>query len=237
MKAQWKKAARDLSIMQGTWAAWLLGVVLIGYIGAHIMLRIPAFAGFINETGLITFGFHELVWNAMNIFMLVIGIMSCYAFLEMFVGFGVTRRSYYKASITSALLLVAFVNTAGFAVSPLLSVLLGFGGPFSWGMEAALLPAYMLTAFIYYLAGWIISVGFYRWQLSGGFASIAIALVILTVTDRFWNLDKPVPFLSAFFDLNLAQGAWLAAAVSLLFGAAALTGIRKAVYNIPVKVK
>ncbi|NJP37546.1 hypothetical protein [Alkalicoccus luteus] len=237
MTGKWKKAARDLSIMQGTWAAWLLAAVLIGYVGAHVMLRIPALAGFINETGLIVFGFHELVWNAINIFMLVIGIMSCYAFLEMFVGFGVTRRSYYKASIVSALLLAAAVNAAGFAFSPLLSVFFGLGGPFSWGMEAALLPAYIMTAFIYYLAGWIISVGFYRWQMSGGFIAIAAALLMLTLTDRFWNFDMPVPFFSSLMELNFTQGAWAAAVFSLILTALALAVIQKAVYDIPVKIK
>ncbi|RNA70130.1 hypothetical protein [Alteribacter keqinensis] len=189
-----KKASTVLYSTQMKWAAWYLPIVYIVYILVISFVPEPE----VKEMSLLTF-----VFQTATIFMLVCGILSCFAFLTLFVKQGLTRRTYFLATSLSGIALAVSIIIITAVVTWLLTFTERFTTLFDnvtlstiGGTEpqwVLTVISYILVIFIYFLAGWLISAGFYGYGASGGFATIAAALILVFVTDFFWNFNTPQP--------------------------------------------
>lgn len=92
-KLIYPKVATDMFLVQLFWAFGYLGIVIM----IHIIRVITSF---VNDSE--PSNFFATIYFSSNIFMLVIGIIGAYGFLEYFVGNGVTRRDYFKGSAIAA---------------------------------------------------------------------------------------------------------------------------------------
>ncbi|PRO64504.1 hypothetical protein [Alkalicoccus urumqiensis] len=228
----WKKAARDLVYMQGQWALWVVGIMILIYAALQLFSR---------EPDLEAMSAAAFVFQGATIFMLVCGILSCYGFLPMLISFGLTRRHYFLATAVSALVLSALMMAGAAVLSVVFSLAFGFGtgGALAFAESASLLqvPVYVLIIYVYFLAGWLISLGFYRWRMWGGFPAIAAALLLMAAMEYVWNFNTPQPFFTFLSDMNQLPAAGLALTVTLLLAAGVTYGIRAASAAVPVKVK
>lgn len=92
-KLIYPKVATDMFWAQLSWA--------FGYLGVLAMIHIVRIVtSFMNDTE--PSNYYVTIFVSSNIFMLVIGIISAYGFLEYFVGNGVTRRDFFKGSSIAA---------------------------------------------------------------------------------------------------------------------------------------
>ncbi|HLR63634.1 MAG TPA: hypothetical protein VK097_14575 [Lentibacillus sp.] len=107
------KIARDMFGIQMKWSLWFLLFVLIAHIA---MLIISAKTG--NRVGDFLFFSH----GSAKIYMLVIGILSTYAFMTFFIHNGLTRKDYFKGSALAAAG-IAFAMTLIAAVLSLIEYL------------------------------------------------------------------------------------------------------------------
>jgi len=180
-KSNIPKVAFDLFALQLAWSFWFMVFVLLAYL---VMLAIgSAHSDFLN-----------FAYRPAKGYMLVIGISSASSFLTFYVKHGVTRRDCFAGSAIASVLhaaTLAAILGIGTGLQYLLfqppsqaSALLDVRE--SWLSALLIFGINILT---YYVAGWLISVGFYRngWPLGIGF--IALALLIVAAANIFWESD------------------------------------------------
>lgn len=191
---------------QFRWFLWFLLFVLL-FQGALLALAFY-FEGTIQPFILLSFG-------PSRIFLLVLGIISAYAFLGYYYQLGQTRKRYYKSTIVSSILLAV---TMAFIVK-LLSLIEAFvvGNQsvisdqtegttiandsqsititidiFSEGLQfldssLLFMLFFVLQLLFYYAVGWFISVGFYRYGWVIGLVFIVFALGFLGLNQSMWS--------------------------------------------------
>lgn len=93
-KLIYPKIATDMFRIQLNWALGYLGVMFV----IHIVKIV---ASFINNEGVSPY--FANVYVTSNIFMLVIGIISTYGFLQYYVENGVTRKDYFKGAALASI--------------------------------------------------------------------------------------------------------------------------------------
>lgn len=69
----------------------------------------------------------------------------------------------------------------------------------NWGLA---IVVFSLNIFVYYLVGWLISAGFYRFDTGTGLGFIVIAFIVITLEDVLLriSLDLPIPSRFSVFD-------------------------------------
>lgn len=166
-----------MSWLQLTWSAWFISFVILAYALIEI-----------NAQNFITFAFQPS-----KVFMLVIGIISVSGFLSFFARFGVTRKAYFYgsslAAATVALVLMGGVGVIGSLqhwLIPAPEKVSFLGENASWLLT---MIVYVLNALMYYLAGYVIGVGFYRFGKLGGMLYIVLALGVLFASEAMWDLE------------------------------------------------
>ncbi|WP_178022282.1 hypothetical protein [uncultured Paenibacillus sp.] len=171
------RVAADMSWLQLTWSAWFISFVILAYALIEI-----------NAQNFITFAFQPS-----KVFMLVIGIISVSGFLSFFARFGVTRKAYFYgsslAAATVALVLMGGVGVIGSLqhwLIPAPEKVSFLGENASWLLT---MIVYVLNALMYYLAGYVIGVGFYRFGKLGGMLYIVLALGVLFASEAMWDLE------------------------------------------------
>lgn len=171
------RVAADMSWLQLTWSAWFISFVILAYALIEI-----------NAQNFITFAFQPS-----KVFMLVIGIISVSGFLSFFARFGVTRKAYFYgsslAAATVALVLMGGVGVIGSLqhwLIPAPEKVSFLGENASWLLTVIV---YVLNALMYYLAGYVIGVGFYRFGKLGGMLYIVLALGVLFASEAMWDLE------------------------------------------------
>ncbi|KAB8128982.1 hypothetical protein F9U64_15570 [Gracilibacillus oryzae] len=228
-----KKVTVDLYAAQMKWIAWYLPIVYVFYFVLIWLLNEPG----IRSMSLLTFTFQTA-----TIFMLICGILSSLAFLPMYVKHGVTRKSYFQG---------AFLSAIGLAIS-----LIGITAIFTWIISIFNMPlfnevvlsslgenswlltiiSYILIVIVYFLAGWLIGLGFYRYGGSGGFVSILAALVIVFLNDLLWEFFTPIPVVG-YLTLSLpVPNVAIAIAGSIILAVITAVLVHKIVKDTPVKV-
>lgn len=197
------KVASDLFFMQMKWAIWFVGIVFVVY------LVVPMF---VTDVDALRLHFLAFIFQPTKIFMLVIGILSCFAFLGYFVGNGITRKDYFIGSAVAAvgvavgIMLLASVLQGVLHLVGLFTAYVpnrAFGEPF--GVETAwLLPfvVFSLSVVAYYIAGWLVSIGFYRYGGFGGFVTIISAFIYVWLSDLSWEGERTLK-LFGFIELTL----------------------------------
>ncbi|MFV8830090.1 hypothetical protein [Alkalihalobacterium sp. APHAB7] len=231
------KVGIDLFSIQVKWALWFIGIVFVVY------LVLPIFITNVEEFKMhfLTFSFQPA-----KIFMLIIGILSCFSFLGYFVGNGITRKDYFLGSAAAAFG-VAFVIML---LANVLQGLLQFVGMFtpylpstnhgdSWNMGSVwIVPfvAYTMTIVVYYLAGWLISIGFYRYGGIGGTLCIIGAIIYVGVTDLGSNGDRSLT-LFGFIKIPYPDlGLPLAMVVTAVLIVVGLWLLRQLTKRVPIKL-
>lgn len=185
------RVSTDMFIQQGSWALGFLFIVLLIYIGAGIGSSI----GVNVREGMTEEGFFSLTYRSTKGFMLVIGIISAYGFLSYYVRHGVTRRDFFTgAAVAAVYLSLAFPVVVG-----LVNWIIGMVTSHDAGSTSLLqefdnnwlltLVSYAVQIFTYYLMGWMIGSGFYRFGWIRGLGWIALALVLIGFMDALWQFE------------------------------------------------
>ncbi|WP_017754056.1 hypothetical protein [Calidifontibacillus oryziterrae] len=194
-----KKVTVDLYLVQMKWVAWYLPIVYVCYFAIVWFLNEPE----IRSISLLTFTFQTA-----TIFMLVCGIISSSAFLRMYIKHGVTRKSYFQGALISsiglAITIIGITAILTWVISLLkmnllTEVVLSPLGINSWLLTSI---SYFIVIMIYFLTGWLIGLGFLRYGGSGGFVSIVIALIIVSLNDLLWAFNTPKPIMGL-LNLNI----------------------------------
>jgi hypothetical protein len=178
------KIAIDLSWQKFTWALWVISIVFIVY----TILRY-----FIGEEKFIQQGFLPFVYEPTKIFMLVIGIMSVSGFLTFYVKQGIPRKDYFYGQAFSSVLVSFSIVLVGFFIALVekrfvssIHIETYFGQNPSWLL---LYFIYSLIVVGYFVVGWLIGAGFYRFGVMIGMGYVALAILVLSVIDRFWAFE------------------------------------------------
>ncbi len=191
IKSLWEKNTTrllvDLFTLQLRWTVWYLAILFI-LIGALRFL-----VGFADERGNVMW----LVFQPSTIYMFVIATITGYVFLSFYMRVGLTRRAFFKAMSISALMLVAFVvlfSVLGQAILELVAGMSAYEAPKTHADFLAtdsfyVLPAlsYFAILLSYYVAGWLVVTGFYRYRGYRPALFILAGLAFLILSSLFWR--------------------------------------------------
>ncbi|MEC0203644.1 Tat pathway signal protein [Paenibacillus lautus] len=185
------KVSTEMFIHQGSWALGFLSIVLLIFIGVGIgnSMGVNVRAGMADED------FFSIVYRSTKGFMLVIGIISAYGFLSYYVRHGITRRDFFTGSALAAV----YLSLAFPVAVTLIQWIVSMVAPQNAGSTLLLqkfdnnwlliLVSYGVQIFIYYLMGWMIGSGFYRFGWIRGLGWIAVALVLIGFMDALWQFE------------------------------------------------
>ncbi|WP_400244199.1 hypothetical protein AB3U99_23050 [Niallia sp. JL1B1071] len=201
------KIAMDLSWLKFTWALWVIPIVFIVY---TILRSINGEEKFIQQ------GFFPFVYGPIKIFMLVVGIISVAGFLTFYVKQGIPRKDYFYGQAISAVIVSFSMMLVGLIIA---LVEKGFVSDIHIESYLGQDPSWLLLFFIYslnvlgyFVVGWLIGAGFYRFGVLIGMAYIALAVLILSIIDRFWAFELK----DIFGKIHFLNGIEFSVAISFL---------------------
>ncbi|WP_040983277.1 hypothetical protein [Oceanobacillus jeddahense] len=164
---------RALFAEQMKWAAWFYGIMIILTLGITIA----------NHWGIL--GNLDINSTTSNVFMLIIGLLYSYGFLDYYFKLGGSRKKFFKASLFASVLLsviLAFAMVIMISLFEILVPALGFAVPWtdlliSSGILSFIqsIGDYFISHFFYLLIGWFIGIGFYRFRWKIGLLFILIS--------------------------------------------------------------
>lgn len=180
------KVAFDLFYTQIKWSLWYTPFVLIVYIVSK----------FIPNIEIDNLNVASAIFGSSQIYMLVIGIIISFAFLNHYVKNGITRKDYFVGSAIAALGVAVSITV----IAIILNEVFRF---FGWSTSAAsmelntssiwLYPIILSLILVsYYVAGWIIAIGIQKFGVVGMFF-IPIAILLIALTDSLSGLTTSGP--------------------------------------------
>ncbi|MFC7063741.1 hypothetical protein [Halobacillus seohaensis] len=184
--------------------------------------------------------FFSFAYQPSKIYMLIMGILSVFAFLTFYIRHGVTRKDYFigtalsSLGISITLLIIMGGMAAVHQMFATTDTIMLFGEDTSW-LTAVL--AFGLNVFMYYIAGWLIGAGFYRLGGLGGTAFILLAIGFVAMVDNLWEyeLGTPVKILTG---INLDEmPLYISFIGTLLLIGLALWIVRVSTKRIVIKMK
>jgi len=178
-----KKVASDMYIEQMKWSVWFIGIMMTVYIALNIAVKLFDI-DFIDN--LLRFSEGSSI-----IYMFVIGIIAGSIFLPQFLKLGVTRRRVFYGTVVAALLIsvsLPLIFVLGAGIEYLFSRLFDFriAKPI-FPNSAAPVFMYSLNIFMSYLVGWLITVGFYKFNWKIGLFFIALAGGSIALYTLIWK--------------------------------------------------
>lgn len=201
------KVAADLFSIQVKWSAWFIAVIVLLYV----------FIIFHFEQGIFA-----LSYGSTLIFMLVLGIVAG-NFLPFYVKHGVTRKNYYLGSVLAAFGLSFALSVVFCLLSGIESIiyanfdlginlesfnsLLIIEGSTNWYSSVLI---YALNVYAFYLLGWFIYLGFYRFKWVTGIGFCLMALLFAFLHGLFWkeqllpSFAHEIAYISAIVPLYIA---------------------------------
>lgn len=199
------KIVTDLFIQQLKWSLWFLSTVLV--------IQLAVF-WFVAEPGVRELSFLTFAFQPSKIYMLVIGTLSAFYYLSFFVKQGITRKDYFLGTALSAaglaftiIVITALVSGVLFFIGTFTDFLADMSTVTFLNTQSEwVLPiiVFSIIIFAYYLAGWMISVGFYRFGGLGGLAIIVLAIVFISAIDLLWEFELTHP-VGVWLNLNLNE--------------------------------
>ncbi|CAM4287625.1 hypothetical protein BAMA_04055 [Bacillus manliponensis] len=195
LKSNMGKVARDMFFVQLIWSSWYLLFLLTANIIIGILItRRGVIEGDFLEGGFIDFSHHSS-----RVFMLVIGIISAYAFIRFYVKQGVTRKDYFfgaaLGSIGLSLVIPVLCTILSgiqhiiiniFQFSPVIDNTPFLGSYTNW---FSIIIVYTLNIFTYYIIGWLIGAGYHRYGWIIGFGFIALGIACASLLEFLWTFD------------------------------------------------
>ncbi|UNC93215.1 hypothetical protein [Candidatus Contubernalis alkaliaceticus] len=150
----------------------------------------------------------SMIYQSSKIFMLVIGIIFCNALLSYYVKNGITRKDYFLGSAIAAAVVAFSIMIISAIITGILQLLGVFSNNSPGGIRLEFIEntsstwvipviALSLILLCYYIAGWTISVGFYRYGNLGGFGFIGIAILFVSIMDLLWEGSLSLPLLAS----------------------------------------
>ncbi len=232
------KIARDITWILLSWSAWFVPILVIVYVAFKIMGGEVE----INQQNIDQVTFFTFAYHPSKIFMLVIGIIHVSGFLPFFAKQGVTRRDYFFGSgISSVLVSLMLMISAGLVtlveniLFPVIETEFIISAEAPWYLTATV---FTLNLLVYFMAGWLIGAGFYRFGGIGGMLYIAIAIVMVLFSSMFWEGEEKHPLNCPFGLSNLRD---LPPSVSLmgtfLLIAVMLWIVRATTRSVRIKMK
>lgn len=221
------KLAIDLFTLQGKWTVWFLGIMFVVYI-AHILYPLI----YTGESGRTVDDFYARSYIFGNIYMLVIGIITSISCLPYYVQNGITRRDYFFGATIGTLglaiiiplvaLIIRFLTKGmidwtnlpielkgltdihiaeedSFIAQMILAVIYA---PSVVEISGLSILVFTVNLFFYYVIGWMIGAGFYRFGGIKGMMFIVLALAIFLINSGIWG--NPVPAWLPIPDLTLS---------------------------------
>lgn len=235
MNKMGKKIAVDLYGIQMKWVAWCLPIVYVFYFVTVWFLDEPE----IKSMSLLAFTFQSA-----TIFIFICGILSSLTFLPMYIKLGVTRKSYFQGAILSSIGLAITIISITAIVTWLISLakmnvfkdmVLSTYEVNGWLVT---IISYIIVITIYFIAGWLVGIGFYRYGGIGGFVSIVVATVIISLNGLLWAFSTPRPIMGL-FSLNIpVPPVAIAIAIvgSILIASLSAILVYKIVKETPIKI-
>ncbi|WP_313344504.1 hypothetical protein [Sedimentibacter sp.] len=226
------KLAKDIYIEQMKWSAWFIGIIIAVYTGLGIAGSYYNFS-FINNLFMFSAG-------SSMIYMFVIGIIAGASFLPQFVKLGVTRKTCVYGMAVAALYLSVTLPLI-FSLLALIESLVT--GMFEFNFASFVL--YVFDIFIVYLLGWMINIGFYKFNWIIGLFFIVLAIFIDFIYALIWSgnitpLYELSDLFTKVFEPNILYSdlSFLISSIqALLLIVITLIIIRLLTRNMPIKIK
>lgn len=226
------KVARDIYIEQMKWSLWFIGIMMAVYIVLSIA---HSYIDFSSANNLFLFSA-----GSSMIYMFVIGIIAGATFLPQLIKLGITRKTCVYSMAVAALYLSVSLPLI-FSLLALIEAL--FSGLFQFSIASFAL--YVFSIFVMYLLGWIINIGFYKFNWMIGLVFIAFAIFIDYIYALIWSgsivalYDFDMLFTETFETVvRYSNSSFLISSVqTLLLIAIMLIIIRLLTKNMPVKIK
>lgn len=233
------KVSKAMFIEQLKWSAWFIVIITIVYIGIS---SVSAFIELNIIGDLIQFTVGSSV-----IYMFVTGIMSGATFLPFFLKRGITRRHYFIGtvissfglSITLPLIFIGFSIIENFIYQLFnISLVSDSINNINWFITAF---TYSINIFFSYIIGWLINLGYYRFNWVIELGLIALSLVLLSIHTAVWenSINGIFSNFISFLDLNTTFGIIdniVPTIISAGIIAIILLIIRLITKNVPIKL-
>ncbi|WP_312699329.1 hypothetical protein [Sedimentibacter sp.] len=228
------KVARDIYIEQMKWSSWFIGIMIAVYIGLNIARSYFNFdSGSVNNLFMFSAG-------SSMIYMFVIGIIAGASFLPQLFKLGITRKTCFYAMMVAAFYLSVSL--------PLIFILLSLVESLFTGLlqfNVAFFVLYVFSILVMYILGWMINVGFYKFNWMAGLVFVAFAIFMDYIYVLIWSKS-----IVALYDLDMllsetfemvvgySNSSFLTSSLqTLLLTAIILTIIRLLTRNMPIKIK
>lgn len=225
------KVAKDMYIEQMKWTVWFIGIIMTVYIALTIASNYYNYT-LINDLLMFTAG-------STMIYMFVIGIIAGASFLPLFIKLGVTRKICVYGMALAALGLSITLPIIFILFALIESLIVGM-----FEFNLTFLIIYVFNIFVAYLLGWLINIGFNRFNWIIGLFFIAFSIFLnflyaLIWKNNFVNLYE-VDILDASFEaaVQFSSSAFMISSVEtlcLIF--IIILSIRLLTKNIPIKIK
>jgi len=180
------KVAGDMFIEQLKWSWWFIGINVIihlslSYYSVKYSFDISDFTQFISVS--------------ITVYMLVIGIIAGSSFLSYYSRLGVTRRDYFYGAAFAAVILsfaimiivniIAVIEISIFNMINV-SVKSNIFVDINWVKHTLSIG---MNGLIYYLIGWFINMGYYRFNWKAGLLFVVISMVFSSIHGFIWVDD------------------------------------------------
>lgn len=184
-KTSISKIGLDLYLNQMKWTLW--------YFAFALVLNAVALFGTSSEAqDPVLFAYRPT-----KTYLLILGIVAATSFLTFYVKSGVTRKKYFWGTLSAALGLTLSITLVLTVATLLLQAFPGLNGA---GLQSSQYFLFqensidaIMTAWInlltFYLAGWLISAGFYRFKGVVRMGFIVLAIVTIGITDFLWQYE------------------------------------------------
>lgn len=186
LKSKVTKVFMNLYIDQLKWSIWFVLTNII----IHVVMAIFAFLADTKLNNLFEFSM-----NPSFVYMLIIGVAAGFYFLPFYIKQGVTRKEYYIGSVLSAIA-ISVTLVVSFGVLSGVEKIIFNSLDYSFTSEAIIpnlniswlqtLILYTINLFTYYLIGWLINVGFYRFKGLIGVLFVILAILALIIHGLLW---------------------------------------------------
>ncbi|WP_078060174.1 hypothetical protein [Gracilibacillus timonensis] len=185
--ARSKKLGWGVLAEQAKWAVWFLVILCLIFLGLTLLHN------YVESVQLDDFMINN---NASAIFMLIVGILCTYSFLDYYVKLGITRRNFFKTALFASILLSILLSIAFILMIVLLEwIITVMGMAIPWTDQvsnsdiAQVLTqfiSYTLIHFSYFLMGWMIGLGFYRFRWFIGLLFVAAGLLLASLMKMLY---------------------------------------------------
>ncbi|MET3683083.1 hypothetical protein ABID56_001173 [Alkalibacillus flavidus] len=193
--SRYQEVARRMFVEQLKWSIWFIVIA-----GVFVRGGLFVMAGSLNVDDVVTMSLLEFMLDASKIYMLVIGILSVYVFMNYLVRNGITRRDYFLSTVISTvglavtfLIIFSLLTIIEMVIINVASINVDINT--LTVMSAATLNIQFFFALVLYFSiGWFITIGFYRYNWMVGLGFILLAIGATSLTDMIWGQEGMVLF-------------------------------------------